>query len=1732
MDHERAVVNPSGAGRALRAHVETWRPYTLWYIGLVGLGGAALVEGPHHPWRLAAAWLAPTVGWLGGQYLGDYFDRDLDAISKPHRPIPSRRLGARTAVWCGAACFALLAVLAGLGGWGTTATALIGAFGIVAYSRWFKARGFAGNLVRGALGALALGYGALSVGLTSAPPSTVAALGVLVVAFWCHDAMSNLVGTLRDVDGDRAGGFETLPVRRGAPFAAWTAVGLYTLTVTAAIVGGMVAGGDGRATYVVTVLVAAGMGVAALAPIVARRADLPASVALDSHSVLVAERVVLASALVGLGLGADWQIILAGPMVAVTWWTNSAMRTRYEFGAGAPGRAAQPSGAAVPSRLAQHIRAGPADRPRPRPARPNRRAAMTHVAADRLDAVIEAAAEALLRRQRPDGAFGDLAPASILGTAGTVAALHAADPVGCADLIEAGTAWLVEQQHSDGGWGGVVGADSEVVATAVAIAALGLTAPATNAPAIAAGRRWLTAHGGVDSVKDRAISLLCRQLLTMAGMPEQAGRVRRLPLEIVLFDRVRRQRISFRTSPFIALALMQASTLPAPGPLRRATLRRARPVALRLLRSIFDHEGGTGAMSEDPWPAALVLLGLARAGEAPDMVEAIVGWLRRAVRPDGAWDAVTNLDLTRSGYAATGLIAAGYGADPRLRSTRELFHTTQKHKAFDVLDVPPGGWSYSNVDGWPVTLESAEILSALAGFRRSAGQSTGRDPDDPVLRSGIEWLLGRQDTRGSWSLWVRDTKLPNDGPCPAITSQAIVALHEAGYADDHPAVAAAAAWLLTQQRPDGTFESLWYRDDTSGTAVVVGALSRVGHGGHEVVRRSVRWLCDTQLPDGSWGPGDGTAGSVEETSWAVQGLLATGDPTVSGPVERAVAWLVAAAAPDGGWSPTPICNYIRHYMRYPNAVITQAVALAALAGYREATSRRGVAGAQVRPGASPATTVDVVVAGAAAGGLAAARALGALGLDVLVLERNRTPTPIAKGEILQPDTARILDGWELLDALRATGARPVGRLAIRDPEGQALLSLDYGALPGPHRQILCADYTSLQSVLADGLPSTVEVRRGVRVTGAVRDDTGRVNGVRVVRDGVESEIMAPLVVAADGMSSALRKAAGVPVERREYPHRLVAFDVAGAEVADEVSAYRTARGLCLVYPLPDHRCRLYVQVRPDEFRGNGTSDLGRWLDQLLAEVPAIRPLQTAIRASLDRRQLLAVYRLRVPRQCVPGLALVGEAAHAVHPMAAQGVNSSLGDAEALAAALGARRPSPGALDPDSVDRALIGFAAARRSRLAHIATVSHNASRMITSVSGLPKLLGERMMRRTADNPRLLRLTAGNMSGTDPRPLSLVDRLFQLGLLTDRNAHSAPGPRPATPRQMTAPDPADTQRPDDLSMNETPYPPLPSIRRLLEDASAALHRYPDRFAKELRAALADRLGVGAEAIVVGPGSAGLCQLLMQSLGSKPDVVVPALSFEGYPLFIRNVGANGVFVAMDGYAHDLPAMAAAVTEQTRCVLVCNPNNPTGAALHRDELEAFLDRVPADVPVVIDEAYREFVTDPDVPDAMDLYRSHDNVCVLRTFSKAYGLATLRIGYTVLPPRLVPLAAMMTAVFFPGGLAQAAALASLQPQVTAELMSRCATLAESRARLIDALRDLGLTVAPSQANFVWLPLAGHANAFAAAARQAGILVVGLEGEGVRITIGSDPANERLLGFAKEFVAAHPGINASSDK
>ncbi|MDH6221428.1 FAD-dependent oxidoreductase [Streptomyces pseudovenezuelae] len=415
---------------------------------------------------------------------------------------------------------------------------------------------------------------------------------------------------------------------------------------------------------------------------------------------------------------------------------------------------------------------------------------------------------------------------------------------------------------------------------------------------------------------------------------------------------------------------------------------------------------------------------------------------------------------------------------------------------------------------------------------------------------------------------------------------------------------------------------------------------------------------------------------------------------------------------------------------------------------------------------------DVVVCGAGVGGLAAAHALGSLGLRVLLVDKQAEPTTAAKGEVLQPGALKILSEWGVTRRLQERGALRLSHLVARDPEGRPQMSLEYDRLPGEANWLLAHDYPAILAALADGLAPTVDFRRGVLVRGPLRDGTGRICGVTLSEGGPDHDVHAALIVAADGISSRLRREAGIEVHRQEYPHRLVAFDIHDAPPTEpDFSAYVSGRGLRLRYPLPGGRVRLYVQTAPDELRGLDKNGLLRWTDRLLSEVPGLAPLGDALPAALDSRQALPVSRFLAPRLAAPGLALVGESGHTVHPMAAQGMNSSVCDAHCLAGVIGALS---GDLTPSGVDTALRAYESERLPNLAHTGRTSHNAARMITDLSWAGRTLGRRAMRHTGANSRLRYTVMHNMAGLGIHELSLLDRLHQVGLLPDPRARQLP----------------------------------------------------------------------------------------------------------------------------------------------------------------------------------------------------------------------------------------------------------------------------------------------------------------------------------------------------------------------
>jgi histidinol-phosphate aminotransferase len=259
-------------------------------------------------------------------------------------------------------------------------------------------------------------------------------------------------------------------------------------------------------------------------------------------------------------------------------------------------------------------------------------------------------------------------------------------------------------------------------------------------------------------------------------------------------------------------------------------------------------------------------------------------------------------------------------------------------------------------------------------------------------------------------------------------------------------------------------------------------------------------------------------------------------------------------------------------------------------------------------------------------------------------------------------------------------------------------------------------------------------------------------------------------------------------------------------------------------------------------------------------------------------------------------------------------------------------------------------------------------------------------------------------------------------------------------------------------------------------------------------------------------------MLLEAVGEPgAEILIAWRSFEAYPLLIALSGARAVHVPLRDETHDLEAMAGAITEHTRLIFVCNPNNPTGTVVRRAELEAFLDRVPEDCLVVLDEAYREYIRDADVPDGLDLYPDRPNLAILRTFSKAYGLAGLRTGFMVAHPEVAQAIRKTYLPFTVNAIAQAAAVASLA--ATDELLERVESTVKERERVRNALLADGWKVPPSEANFVWLRLGERTMEFSAACDAHGVSVRPFEGEGCRVSVGSPEENEAFLAVAKAF-------------
>jgi 2-polyprenyl-6-methoxyphenol hydroxylase-like FAD-dependent oxidoreductase len=410
---------------------------------------------------------------------------------------------------------------------------------------------------------------------------------------------------------------------------------------------------------------------------------------------------------------------------------------------------------------------------------------------------------------------------------------------------------------------------------------------------------------------------------------------------------------------------------------------------------------------------------------------------------------------------------------------------------------------------------------------------------------------------------------------------------------------------------------------------------------------------------------------------------------------------------------------------------------------------------------APARGYDVVVCGAGVAGLTLARILGDQGRRVLVIEREREFRDAYKGEVVQPRALEVLSSIGVLNKLEKCGALRADHFTARMPDGRDVGDLDYAGLPGPFNYVLIHDVQEIQQTLAAGLPPNVEVRYGASGVEPLVGPNGRVSGLRMTWNGVSVDVSAPLTVACDGRGSKIRKAAALGAAIQRYDHEFVAFDLADVTgLGSRLSAFVTPQGVRLLLPMPGNRARLYVQTKAGVFRRQDRRNITAWFDWLLSTVPALAPLDKSLHASEESVRILSIWRHGATRWVRPGFALVGDAAHCVHPIAAQGMSCAIDDARSLGERLGQVR----SFVPAEIDAALAGYESAQLPRQAYASRLSHTIAKLFTDTTLTGRAVRNYELHLINTNQRLRRALVYNMSGLGGGRHSFTDLIHQFSL--------------------------------------------------------------------------------------------------------------------------------------------------------------------------------------------------------------------------------------------------------------------------------------------------------------------------------------------------------------------------------
>jgi squalene-hopene/tetraprenyl-beta-curcumene cyclase len=469
------------------------------------------------------------------------------------------------------------------------------------------------------------------------------------------------------------------------------------------------------------------------------------------------------------------------------------------------------------------------------------------ISARSVEGAQEAAFRALDTRRRRDSWVGELS-SSAQATAMSCLALHLRSDAALEPAVRAGLEWLVQTQHADGGWGDAVIDPSNMNATSIAASVLQYCAARTYPDEIRKALRWVEEAGGFPVLNDpRAMSMSgpARSLYALAGFVDWR-KVRKLPTEVVLLPPSIRRTVSITFSSILSFSIMQEHFAPVP-PWRRPLRRRAVKEAVAWLRRA---QGADGSYGESALLASITVAALSVSSvDGEDIVRRALPFIRAGQRPDGSWPIDRDLENFDTAQAVFAHQEAGRPV-PESERVRTWFLEHQFTEPCFHTASPPGGWAWAGPAGWPDVDDTAYTLRAL--------RTLGVPPEHEAIGAGLRWLYGMQNRDGSWPTFVRGSKVPFDRGCPYITAHVLSALAAVGPQESRGEPARRAlSYLRGHQHADGSFDSLWFRTYTRGTAAVIEGLADLGVVDDATVHRAAAWLGGHQNPDGGWGDGRG-----------------------------------------------------------------------------------------------------------------------------------------------------------------------------------------------------------------------------------------------------------------------------------------------------------------------------------------------------------------------------------------------------------------------------------------------------------------------------------------------------------------------------------------------------------------------------------------------------------------------------------------------------------------------------------------------------------------------------------------------------------------------------------------------------------------------------------------------------------------------------------------------------------